>query len=67
MPSGKLDLLWRFLAQNEGKLSQRARAKEFAALTDIEVSQIENMFEEAGLDSTAAEIESPSIEARPPS
>ena len=48
MPSSRLDLLWRFLAQNEGKLSQRTRAKEFAALTDNETSQIENMFEEAG-------------------
>jgi hypothetical protein len=44
MPNNKLDLLWRFLQQNDGKLSKRARAKEFAALTDDESAAIEEMF-----------------------
>ena len=47
MPSSKLDLLWRFLAQNQGKLSNRARTKEFAAITENEASEIEKMFQEA--------------------
>ena len=47
MPNSKLDLLWRFLQQNEGKFSQRARAKEFGVLTDEEVTAIEKMFHEA--------------------
>ena len=34
-------LLIRFLAQNKGSLSKRARGKEFAALTDSEVAEIE--------------------------
>lgn len=47
MPNSKLDLLWRFLQQNDGKFSQRARTQEFAALTDDEVTAIEKMFHEA--------------------
>ena len=47
MPNNKLDLLWRFLQQNDGKLSRRARAKEFAALTDQESASIEQMFAES--------------------
>jgi hypothetical protein len=41
MPDGTLDLLFRFLRQNKGTLSKRAREKEFAALTDDEVAKIE--------------------------
>jgi hypothetical protein len=41
MPDGTLDLLFRFLKQNKGALSKRAREKEFAALTDDEVAKIE--------------------------
>ncbi len=44
MPDRLSDLLFRFLHQNEGRLSQRAREKEFAALTDDEVSRIEDMY-----------------------
>ena len=41
MPDGTLDLLFRFLRQNNGTLSKRGREKEFAALTDDEVAKIE--------------------------
>jgi hypothetical protein len=47
MPNSKLDLLWRFLQQNDGKFSKRARAKEFGALTDEEAVAVEGMFHEA--------------------
>jgi Fic/DOC family len=41
MPDGTLDLLFRFLRQNNGALSKRGREKEFTALTDDEVAKIE--------------------------
>ena len=41
MPDGTLDLLFRFLRQNNGALSKRGWEKEFAALTDDEVAKIE--------------------------
>jgi len=44
MPNTKLDLLWRFLQQNDGKLSKRARSKEYSRLTDQEGAQIERIF-----------------------
>ena len=44
MPERTIDLLFRFLSQNDGKLSNRAREKEFAALTDEEVSAIEAIY-----------------------
>lgn len=47
MPNDRLDLLWRFLQQNGGNLSKRAREKEFAALTDQEGEVIEKMFRES--------------------
>ena len=47
MPNSKLDLLWRFLQQNEGKFSKRARTKEFSQLTDEEAAQIEKAFAQA--------------------
>jgi len=46
MPSRTIDLLHRFLRQNRGALSCRAREKEFAALTDDEVMHIEELFAE---------------------
>jgi hypothetical protein len=46
MPDRLLDLLFRFLRQNEGRLSRRARDNEFAALSDEEVARIEKMFTE---------------------
>lgn len=39
-------LLIRFLEQGNGKLSERARAKEFNALTDEEVEAIEKKYQE---------------------
>jgi Fic family protein len=50
MPDRTSDLLIRFLHQNNGKLSNRARANEFAALTDKEVEIIEGKFEEIFLE-----------------
>jgi Fic/DOC family len=41
MPDGTLDLLFRFLRQNQGVLSKRGREREFAKLTDDEVAKIE--------------------------
>jgi hypothetical protein len=41
MPNSTVDLLHRFLKQNDGQLSQRARTKEFAPLTPDEVETIE--------------------------
>ena len=39
-----VDLLRRFLEQNGGQLSKRARLKEFAALSDDEVFAIEEIY-----------------------
>lgn len=47
MPAGKIELLQKFLQQNGGHFSQRARAQEFAALTDEETVQIERLFVQA--------------------
>ena len=44
MPERTVDLLFRFLGQNEGKLSNRARTKEFDALTEKEVERIEEIY-----------------------
>lgn len=46
MPDRLLDLLFRFLSQNSGKLSKRARENEFAALTDEEAARIEIIYGE---------------------
>jgi hypothetical protein len=46
MPKATLDLLWRFLQQNNGKLSKRARERDFSKLTDGETSAIEEVFAE---------------------
>ncbi len=44
MPDSTIDLLFTFLKQNDGRLSDRARQGEFAALTNSEVSEIESLF-----------------------
>jgi hypothetical protein len=44
MPASTIDLLFRFLQQNEGALSKRAREKEFAALTEGEAKCIEDIY-----------------------
>ena len=46
MPERLTDLLFRFLHQNGGRLSSRAREKEFAALTDEEAERIEAIYGE---------------------
>lgn len=46
MPDKHVDLLIRFLSQNNGKISQRAREREFQKLTDTEIQTIENKFNE---------------------
>jgi hypothetical protein len=46
MPDSLMDLLFRFLQQNDGRLSQRARTKEFSALSEEEVVKVEKIYEE---------------------
>ncbi len=50
MPDRLTDLLFRFLRQNDGKLSRRGRTQEFAALTGAEVGRIEALYREVFLD-----------------
>ncbi len=47
MPDRLSGLLFRFLHQNAGRLSRRARKREFAALTDPEVVRIETIYRDA--------------------
>jgi hypothetical protein len=47
MPRTTVDLLHHFLAQNGGTLSNRARTREFSALTDDEAMKIEALYEAA--------------------
>ena len=44
MPDNMVALLIKFLEQNNGKFSKRAREKEFANLTDNEITDIEEIF-----------------------
>ena len=46
MPGHTVDLLIRFLSQNNGVLSNRAKAKEFKALTEDEIETFENKYAE---------------------
>ncbi len=46
MPDKLVDLLIRFLSQNDGKLSKRARKREFEKLTDDEIQAIEKKYAE---------------------
>lgn len=46
MPGHTVDLLIRFLSQNNGVLSHRAKAKEFKALTEDEIETFENKYAE---------------------
>lgn len=47
MPDRMIDLLFRFLQQNDGRLSGRAREHEFQVLTEAEVERIERLYREA--------------------
>jgi hypothetical protein len=44
MPDRTIDLLFRMLRQNNGRLSRRARQKEFARLTDDEARRLEQAY-----------------------
>jgi hypothetical protein len=44
MPNQQIDLLWHFLRQGKGVLSKRARTNEFAALTEVEVNEIQELY-----------------------
>lgn len=44
MPDKLISILVRFLEQNQGALSKRAKEKEFSMLTETEVTQIERAF-----------------------
>ena len=46
MPNNMIDLLYRFLSQNQGNLSKRARKREFLKLDDKEIVIIEELFNE---------------------
>ena len=46
MPDRTADLLFRFLHQNAGRLSNRAREREFERLTDEETERIERLYDE---------------------
>ena len=46
MPDRTVALLVRFLEQNNGHLSKRAKEKEFSKLSEKEIEVIENTFEE---------------------
>ena len=50
MPDNTVDLLFRFLRQNGGKLSQRVRQNEFAQLTDAERVSVEGTYADAFTD-----------------
>jgi hypothetical protein len=44
MPDHTIDLLFRFLHQNRGRLSKRARDREFVKLTDAETASAEQAY-----------------------
>jgi len=50
MPERTIDLLFRFLHQNGGRLSRRARNGEFSALTEQEAEAVERIYGEAFAD-----------------
>jgi Fic family protein len=47
MSNQKIDLLHHFLTQGKGHLSKRARTKEFAVLTDAEITRIEALYSDS--------------------
>ena len=54
MPERLSNLLFRFLRQNGGTLSARGRTREFARLTDEEISRVEALYRETIGDATDA-------------
>ena len=51
MPERTIDLLFRFLRQNNGRISKRAREGEFSRLTDLEAARAEEIYAREFLDS----------------
>ena len=49
MPASTIDLLFSFLKQNNGQLSNRAREKEFSSMTDDEIEGFEAIYQEVFL------------------
>ena len=47
MPDRTIDLLFHFMRQSDGRLSGRAREREFGALTDHEAEHMERVYKEA--------------------
>ncbi len=47
LPRRVVDLLVRVLEQGDGKLSGRALKKEFSALTEAEIEEVETLYERA--------------------
>jgi hypothetical protein len=47
MPERLIDLMFRFLSQDAGRLSQRARAQELSALTDEEAQGVEAIYSQS--------------------
>jgi hypothetical protein len=47
MPDTTIDLLFRFLRKNDGRLSRRGRENEFAQLTDSETASAEQAYADA--------------------
>ena len=64
MPERTIDLLFRFLKQNGGTLSNRAREKEFATLTEAEATQVESVYADVFGDSNEAENETAATHER---
>jgi hypothetical protein len=56
MPNQQIELLWHFLRQGKGVLSKRARTNEFAALTEVEVNKIQELYADSmGADRAGSE------------
>jgi hypothetical protein len=53
MPAGTVDILHRFLTQGNGRMSKRAREKEFLKLSDEEVVAVERLYAESHHDQVA--------------
>ena len=50
MSASTIDLMFNFLKQNKGRFSKRAREREFAALTDEEVTRFERVYQNLFVD-----------------
>jgi len=56
MPERLIDLLFRFLSRNDGRLSQRARAREFREMTDSEAQRVETIYSDVFESGNASRI-----------